>query len=409
MFHIFDFFLTNELGHFYEYDLSIIKELQTRNLEVKVYAPVESSILVIQNIKTTLVFRSLSKYYGISKLLPSIFGKIYSSIYESFMIFSDLKSIKNDVFLKDDRLFFPTINHRQLLSVIWWFKGIPKDRRPHLILLFHFEENPSQRRCLFCPRMIYQIGFFIIEKYKDFNIMIATDSEELSHDYQLMTKKKVETFPIPHIKKSSSHRVRTLSAPVISYLGEARGEKGFHLLPAAIESVLSRKEFSDTRFLIQVSSNKQNDSSEIQETKKKLRELAKSYIGSIQLEEKNLTGKEYHYSLLESDVLLLPYSQKAYRSRTSGIFAEGMGLGKLMVIPENTWMYKQVLKFRGIAIPFEDATPASLANAIVRSINFFKGNNQECLLSASERWNSYHNSEKIVDILMSVDSTRSST
>ncbi|MHB1730688.1 MAG: glycosyltransferase family protein [Leptospirillum sp.] len=402
MFHIFDFFLTSELGHSYEYDLSVIKELHSRNIKTNLYVPVQSSGRILRELNAKPLFRSVSKYYGITKYLPSIIGKIYASIHESIMIFFDLKSIGNDCFSKEDTLFFPTINHRQILSIIWWFKNIPQNRSPRLILLFHFEENPSQRKCIFCPRMIYRIVFFIIEKYKDLNIMIATDSEELSRDYQLMIERKVHTFPIPHIKKSQPRLKRTLPCPIISYLGEARVEKGFHLLPVAIEQVISSMDFSASRFEIQVASSKQHDGVLVQETKKKLRKLSKCYNGIIHLEEKNLTGEEYHGFLLRSDILLLPYSQKAYRSRTSGIFAEGMGLGKLMVIPEKTWMDRQILAFNGIAMCFEDDNPASLADAIVRAINYFEKRDPGTLISSSERWNFFHNPEKFVDLLMSV-------
>lgn len=404
MFHIFDFFLTNELGHYYEYDMSIIKELQSRNIKTKLYVPLLSSILVLQNTRTTPLFRSLSKYYGITKFLPSFLGNVFSSLYESIMIFIDLNSIENSIFSKEESIFFPTVNHRQLLSVIWWFQSIPKDRRPRLILLFHFEENPSQRKCIFCPSIIYRIGFFIIEKYKNLNIMIATDSDDLTLDYQLMTKKKVKTFPIPHIKKSQTHPNQIMSEPVISYLGEARVEKGFHLLPEAIEQVLTNKKMLSSLplFYIQEASHKQNDEELIQKAQQKLRSLSKIHK-NINIIEKTLTGEEYHGFLLNSDILLLPYSQKAYRSRTSGIFAEGMGQGKLMIIPEMTWMYKQILNFRGIAISFEDGNPASLANAIVRSINCFDKRACDILTSSSEKWNSFHNPKKLVDMLINWD------
>ena len=404
MFHIFDFFLTDELGHFYEYDISLIKELQSRNIKTKLYVPLLSSILVLQNIKTTPLFRSLSKHYGITKFLPSFLGNVLSSLYENIIIFINLKSLDNNAFSKEESIFFPTINHRQILSVIWWFLRIPKDQSPRLILLFHFEENPSQRNCIFCPRIIYRIGFFILEKYHNLNIIIATDSDELAHDYQLMTKRKVKTFPIPHIKESQTHPKRIRSEPVISYLGEARVEKGFHLLPEAIEQVLSSKERlrSFPLFFVQGVSHKQNDEGLVQKAQEKLKSLAKIH-NNIKITERSLTGEEYHGFLSNADILLLPYSQKAYRSRTSGIFAEGMGQGKLMIIPEMTWMYKQILNFKGIAMSFEDGNPASLADAIVRSINYFDEMDCDILTSSSKKWNAFHNPQKLVDMLMDCD------
>lgn len=400
VFHIFDFFLINELGHSYEYDLSVIKELESRKIETNIYVPVHSSIKTLGRLDAVPLFRPFSKYYGITKYFPPVFGKIYSSIHESIMLFVDLMSLDNAIFSKTDSIFIPTLDHRQLLSVIWWFKRIPKHCRPRLILLFHFEENIIGRKCVFCPQTIYRIAFFIIEKNQDLNIMIATDSNELSQKYQLMTKKKVTTFPIPHIKKNQPRLRRTMLEPVISYLGEARLEKGFHLLPGAISYVFSNLESPSYRFVIQMATNKQHDDSLIQETKKQLRELTKYYKSLIQLAERDLREEEYHDFLLGSDILLLPYLQKPYRLRTSGIFAEGMGLAKLMVIPEKTWMYRQVQDFGGVAMSFEKESSESLGEAIIKSINYFEKNNSDILISSSERWNSFHNPGKLVDLLM---------
>ncbi len=399
MFHIFDFYIRSELGHFYEYDLAIVQELHSRNIRANLYVPTLASSQILNDLNAIPLFRSLSKYYGIAKTLPSILAKVYSSLYETIMVFNDLKSINHNTFSKEDFILIPTLNHRQFLSVVWWFKTIPKDLRPHLILLFHVEENLSLRKCLLCPAIFYRIIFLLIDKSNDLGIIIATYSEELSYCYQSLTRKTIKTLPIPYVKKNRVCSEKKKSGTLVSYLGEARVEKGFHLLPLAIECVLSMQNFKNVHFLIQVISHEHNDELLIKKTKTKLRLLSKNH-DNIQLIERSLTGEEYQDFLSNSDILLLPYSQKAYQSRTSGIFAEGMGLGKLMVVPEKTWMHKQILQYGGIAMEFESENSSSLADAIRNSITYFEKRDHDILSAASERWNSFHNSKNFIDLLI---------
>jgi len=47
-----------------------------------------------------------------------------------------------------------------------------------------------------------------------------------------------------------------------------------------------------------------------------------------------------------SDFIILPYSSKLYKSRTSGIFIEGAILSKKILVTENTWMANEYRRFR---------------------------------------------------------------
>jgi hypothetical protein len=58
-----------------------------------------------------------------------------------------------------------------------------------------------------------------------------------------------------------------------------------------------------------------------------------------------LTREEYTQWMLASDVILLPYDPKAYRSGTSGIFVEAIIAGKLPVVCDGGWPAYELKKF----------------------------------------------------------------
>ena len=71
-----------------------------------------------------------------------------------------------------------------------------------------------------------------------------------------------------------------------------------------------------------------------------------------------------------------------------------------MVVPEKTWMHKQILQYGGIAMEFESENSSSLADAIRNSITYFEKRDHDILSAASERWNSFHNSKNFIDLLI---------
>ena len=55
-----------------------------------------------------------------------------------------------------------------------------------------------------------------------------------------------------------------------------------------------------------------------------------------------------YYRFIESiDLMLIPYTREHYHSQTSGIFAEAMGYGQVVVVSRGTWMSRQLQEYGG--------------------------------------------------------------
>src|SRR5207244_6864059 len=99
------------------------------------------------------------------------------------------------------------------------------------------------------------------------------------------------------------------------------------------------------------------------------RRLEASRGGGVELLYRPLSGPEYYRQLGEMDIVLLPYLAECYRRRSSGIFAQAVATGKIVVAPRGTTMAAWVEHFGiGSCILYDDASdlPAAVAEAIER-------------------------------------------
>lgn len=124
------------------------------------------------------------------------------------------------------------------------------------------------------------------------------------------------------------------------YAGDAREEKGFHLLPEIVSHFLKR-----SRFVIQCNPSLDGKYTPlIEESIKKLRDLNNP---NLILLPRALDQEQYFSLLWRSDAVLIPYDSSSYaKSRASGILLEALYFGKPAVVPESTSMSDLVREFK---------------------------------------------------------------
>ncbi|HIB85051.1 MAG TPA: glycosyltransferase family 1 protein [Chromatiaceae bacterium] len=124
-------------------------------------------------------------------------------------------------------------------------------------------------------------------------------------------------------------------AVTVVYLGAAREEKGFLLLPELIGSlyeVLGKSE--QLRFVIQCSPQIVGYLPSIKVAIEKLRQFPSDYV---ELRDKPQSTKDYYEMLSGSDVVMLCYDHDRYRVRGSGIAVEAVALGKILLSTKGTF------------------------------------------------------------------------
>jgi glycosyltransferase involved in cell wall biosynthesis len=127
---------------------------------------------------------------------------------------------------------------------------------------------------------------------------------------------------------------------VFGYFGEARREKGFHLIPDIVEQILRSHGNDRVRFRIQISSNPVNDTEEVRTAKRRLEGLVLRYASgkNVELYDQFPDMESYYNALAGCDAMLMPYDEVAYKARGSGIALESLALGIPIIVAAGTDM-----------------------------------------------------------------------
>ena len=203
-------------------------------------------------------------------------------------------------------------------------------------------------------------------------LLLCTDSQALSEDYQAIYAGRVVTLPIPLSSDLEGFTTGPLAVRYqleegrrlrLGYVGDARAAKGFDLLPDLVERVLAAD--APARFVIQCARpGSGDDHAALPPGLPALEALARQHPAAVTLIPEKLSVPEYGVLLHHLDVILLPYVSDTYREATSGIFAEALALGKPVVVPEGTWMARE-LKATGAGLEFARGAPADLAAKVL--------------------------------------------
>jgi glycosyltransferase involved in cell wall biosynthesis len=127
---------------------------------------------------------------------------------------------------------------------------------------------------------------------------------------------------------------------VFGYFGEARREKGFHLIPDIVEKLINIYGDNRVQFAFQVSANPDNDTEEVRAARVRLERLAQIHKQhtTIRLYDEFPDMHGYYTALAGCDALMMPYDVGAYRVRGSGVALEALALGIPIVVAAGTDM-----------------------------------------------------------------------
>ena len=226
---------------------------------------------------------------------------------------------------------------------------------------------------------------------------LFTDSQELADEYSDYTQLPLRVLPIPHVDPAEeafapswNHRAEGLVR--LTYLGDARMNKGFHLLPQLFQQL--EPEIRKGRVEGEVQANVRfADEWQAVHAATRLRRQE-----GVVLHERELTSSEYYALLDRADIVLLPYLLENYHSQTSGIFAEALARGKPVVVPRGSWMARQLGNF-GAGATFLPGDRRSLYEACRSAIDDFRQLQAQAREAASV-WKQWHSPATYLRVVM---------
>jgi glycosyltransferase involved in cell wall biosynthesis len=194
------------------------------------------------------------------------------------------------------------------------------------------------------------------------------------------------------------YRLSRGPGPVFGYLGDSRPSKGFPMLPELVRRVLAEGPATPARFVIQCPPEAASGSNRLPPAVADLRRQVEGSGGRLTLIPERLDERDYAELLHATDVVLIPYRREGYVEPTSGVFAEAMAAGKPVVVPEGTWMERELARTGG-GVAFRSGDVDDLVAKTLQAARDF---HELSLRAGSGRaaWNEFHNAANLAEILL---------
>ena len=248
-----------------------------------------------------------------------------------------------------------------LAAAMIWMTCQPQENRPTVSVRFdrpHWRSPPSPVR--------YETVFLEIKRLglrKHFRFFV--ESVGLQRYFEKVSGEK---FDLLFITVGVEDTLRQKSDPfVITYMGDARWEKGFELLPAIVDELRARLAGQiKLKFRVQVGSSSGNDTAAIGMARQRLQRLASLEPDALELIPGGISDRQYLDALRTTDLVLLPYEPTQYRIRGSGVATECATAGVPMVISpgldiEETYANAAIEVARAYSVPaLADAAEAAV-------------------------------------------------
>ncbi|WP_353861937.1 glycosyltransferase [Azospirillum formosense] len=373
-------------GHHYEYNMSIAEAAADRGLSVTVAA--NRRVAVAANRDDVRILPWFRHSWGEASNWERAEGFVEELV----------RLIEEEGLGPEDHVLVHTVSTVEFIQLLRFFDGLLAcEARPlptvHLLSRRDPQEyGPDGLRSV--SEIWGRIGRSAAVSAK---CRLHSDTVELARMHRDLTGVDFGVLPIPFRYRLVENRGRppggSSGGPVtIFYLGDARLEKGYHLLPDLVGHL-----WEDwikpglVRFVVQSNLNMPGGEPGIIQARNKLRQ----YPFGVEIIDEPMSAERYYDILAAGDLLVLPYDPKAYAGRSSGVLNEALACGKVTVVSKGSWLANQVTAERGGV--FEH--PGGLAVAVEQALQRFDA------LSAAAQAHApvhrrFHSPENFLDTLL---------
>ncbi len=243
-----------------------------------------------------------------------------------------------------DQVLLPVASAVELMALTRVFRRRPASLRAtwHLVFRHNLHARDDQDASGEALRPLRNAFQWARDRLPPDKVYFYADTEELTAQYNALGSLPFRTLPVPvgNDYLGARREARAPSKLRITYVGDARFEKGYHLLPRLVGDLWERWIAPGAaRFVIQSNFSSGDVAPEVA--------VARAQLGGypsdqVQLLTEPLAPDAYRDLVRDADVLLLPYDGAQYFARSSGILSEALTAGVPVVAPAGTWMAMQL-------------------------------------------------------------------
>jgi glycosyltransferase involved in cell wall biosynthesis len=372
-------------GHHFNYNKSIFKECQSRDIPVVIY----SQLICDQKLMDIL---PIIPCFDISPYRATEINNREDMIdkynYHNFVMQENLSSRANNKFSPDDIILAFTTTVNEISGILGWYANL-ENPKPRIILQFMhhpwylgLQEDPD-----FCTALLQSaMGAW---RGDDLRVTFAADNDLLANFLH-----RISGFPISILPMPIEYPTRSLSPDRprhervrFGFLGDGRAEKGvLHFVNAIL--MQQSANIPNAEFFIHISNHGGRFAQDV---------LAD--VSNCTVICKQFTTQEYWYAAEDCDVIVLPHDPRHYRIRGSGVLFEAMGLDKPVIVAEGSCLDWLMAKYGATGMRF-DGTAQSLLNAVRTIANDFDDFKSIARI-AGKQVRAMHNPKAFVDALLS--------
>ena len=310
-----------------------------------------------------LFFKGISDTAGISNFVGSLSQKLIFVVFGNHRYYLEAEEAFSAARLEvDDLVFFHMVIRRNILETAVLCEEIYSRTRVAPVVLLRYPTSFLASARPMLQRLALRKFEHLFETGK---VRLASDSSRLIDEYSKVTYVPIELFPIPHgVEQHSTngHVSERNEQLKIAVLGNARGEKGFIEICKMMRQLAEISAKLPVQFVIQA-----NDPDS--DALPYVREIRNAHFPfPVSVLTKSLDKQSYEALVASSDVILAPYWQEVYSSRTSGVALEAIIGAKILITTENTWMSDQVKLWR-TGLTVKNRNVKSLTDAVLKAIS----------------------------------------
>lgn len=220
-----------------------------------------------------------------------------------------------------DEVYVPNISDADLAALTTWLQQSRGRAGPRWHLFVRHDLPPDPRSRVASMRALGGADSPV-------RALFYTDTAELAEQHQRASGIAVTVLPIPVAAAPMARRPQRARRPWrVTYLGDARAEKGYDVLPEIVRGCADLVAAGQIAFHIQTAGS--SAEAACQQATAELETLA---VGpAIKLYPDRLSAEAYDALLAQADVILALYHGPTYARRSSHVVAEGLCSGKVVL------------------------------------------------------------------------------
>ena len=253
----------------------------------------------------------------------------------------------------DDIIMVPTAQENQVYGLALFLATLPDENRPWIVLNFHVDNwtaFPMRSAAI-------RDAFRLLHEVNSGKVLVTAPTPELVDKLSgVCGNVPARLYPLPQnydLSQSGSTQDKRSNEATIAVMGRPIKRKGSADVAVVIRKL--KQKALKTRFLIQCNI------------------LSPSLPGmlfarNVNVKVGGLSPRQYGNTMNAADIILMPYSVDAYKDRTSGVFADCAALGKVAVVPADTWMAQNIIDGHAAGTIYQPGAESNLVGAVVQAI-----------------------------------------